>query len=156
MFDSNLLIYLGVAIVGALGGGYLYRKGNKLEEIRTEVLQLIGLLQKYGYTALSKILERVIVRDWDGAANAVKEALEMLRDEKKRRAHFKDVFLTTWQEMLNTWPDDELVPFVNAYKSAETLKSLQAEARRREAAAEAETAAEARAEAATSTATRTA
>ena len=75
---------------------------------------------------------------------------------KKLRAHFKDVFLTTWQEMLNTWPDDELVPFVNAYKSAETLKSLQAEARRREAAAEAETAAEARAAAATSTATRTA
>jgi hypothetical protein len=151
--NENLLIYGGGATFAALLAAWLFRAGDKLEEIRGEAISLGMLLSKYGWTILADIVLAFVKRDLSGAAHKIREALDLLRDEKRRRAHFREVFLTTWSEMLATWPDEDLAPFVTAFQAAAIGKTVAAETRKRIAEATTATAAQAKADAAAAVAT---
>jgi len=153
---NEILVYGGGAITAALGAGWLFRAGDKIEGLRGDAIALGMLLSKYGWTILADIVLAFVQRDLSGAAHKIREALDLLRDEKRRRAHFREVFLTTWSEMLATWPDEDLAPFVKAFQAAEIGKTVAAETRKRIAEATTATAAQAKADAAAVVATPTA
>jgi len=94
--------------------GWVRERRDKRDGRQEKYVELSQKFEGEGLTMCSKFLMKLGVGNYRGAYTAADEALEMMKDDTKRNAHFDQVVLKRLPAMLKD-PDRRL-PLVKAYE----------------------------------------
>jgi hypothetical protein len=125
---ENWLMIAGLVLGGGFAGAWALRKGDKLEEIRKDALELSGLLSSNGWTILPEILRDLVVKDFSGALAGIRDGVKMLRDTTERQVHMDKIYTQQLRNVLASGDARRIAPFLDLLEDY-SLKAAATKAR---------------------------
>lgn len=89
---THILIYAGAAAVAYVGGKYLIKGDNRVEQRRLDALKVGAELRKMGMNTVPVALEHYAVGDYSGLAAFLQSLAATMTNTDAARAEFEGIF----------------------------------------------------------------
>lgn len=81
-----LLVLCLVAMVGLFGGGFLFRKGDKVERRREKAMKVKEVFERYGWTDAADMVGVYVIGDYSGIVDRIERAFDTFTNPEKAAA----------------------------------------------------------------------